>query len=69
MIFAPEMACVIKPMMLVIERVVVADWMSVSNSVAQRVFAEVLGDNKSMARSATEMQTHSFKHAICLAAG
>ena len=56
-------------MMLVIERVVVADWMSVSNSVAQRVFAEVLGDNKSMARSATEMQTHSFKHAICLAAG
>lgn len=69
LIFVPATACVIKPTMLLRERVVVADWISVSSSVTQREFAEVLrNNNKSMGTSAVE-GTHSFKHAICRAAG
>lgn len=41
----PVIDCAIKLTMLLIERVVVADWMSVSSSVTQRVFAEVLRNN------------------------
>lgn len=43
--FAPEMVCVIKPRMLLIDRVVVADWTSLSSSVTQSEFADVLCNN------------------------
>lgn len=42
---APEMVCVIKPRMLLIDRVVVADWTSLSSSVTQSEFADVLCNN------------------------
>lgn len=45
LIAAVETVWLSKPIMLLMERVVVDDWMSVSSSVAQRVFAEVLRNN------------------------
>lgn len=67
--FFPVIACVTKPTMLLRERVVVDDCMSVSSSVVQKVFAEVLCNDESIARTAVEKLTHSFRHETCRTAG